>query len=630
MELNHNDLLRKYHRAIARGNLLAAYNTTLRAARFYEQREDFKQAGIWVRLQSHALYERGKVEESIIAAERSAKIQPDPWERARSLLTLANKYTLLFNKNALITFGIAKEAARPFLSDLDLNIRLTESGGHVYLMLGDIDQAIANYQDAAEVLRQSNDLDYKILAFNNLAFALAHGNYLKEAEKQIMYAQRFLSKSPHRYRDATIYETHGFICMLMGKYREAERYLTNSAKLFERLSDKDLISTLFHLSKLHQHMRNWQMAREESDRALKLATKINSDKFCVEARDHLLNIEAHMSKLTKSQGSFHGMLYASSKMLSIIDRIKAVAPTDDTVLILGETGTGKELFARAIYQESKRRAGPFIAFNASALSREMVESQLFGHRKGAFTDAVQSNEGIVRAAQHGTLFLDEIGDLPLELQPKLLRFLQDGEIYPLGENRSIHVDVRVIAATSLDLERAVAEGKFREDLFYRLNVIRLYIPPLRERTKEIPVLINHYMKQYQHEMAKSEIKMPQQIIDLMVGYDWPGNVRQLCNEIRRIVAYSESGGIVTAEMLSPEILRIFGEREFIDVPAKEIPDPIDSSSCKTIAEAVIELERQMIQDALGCSSGNIAQAAKELGLTRRGLYMKMNRLKLDN
>jgi transcriptional regulator with PAS, ATPase and Fis domain len=326
-----------------------------------------------------------------------------------------------------------------------------------------------------------------------------------------------------------------------------------------------------------------------------------------------------------SQVELPGFVCASRTMSLVLEQIHKIRSSDVTVLITGESGTGKELIARAVHAGSSRRFNTFLPFNCSAAPRDMIESQLFGYRKGAFTGAIASNEGIIRAAERGTLFLDEIGDLPLELQPKLLRFLQEGEIHPIGESQPLKVDVRVVAATNSDLERAVSEGRFREDLFHRLNVIRIQVPQLKQRREEIPALINHYLNLYQQEAAKSEIKLSEEVVDLLVVYDWPGNVRQLCNEVRRIVAYSDSGQIVTPDLLSPEIVRAALE---VEAPAqKKTPETsLPLTDGKTIAEAVSELERQMIQDALRRSAGNIARAAKELGLTRRGLYMKMDRL----
>lgn len=322
-----------------------------------------------------------------------------------------------------------------------------------------------------------------------------------------------------------------------------------------------------------------------------------------------------------------GFLCASRAMSRVLEQIDKIRSSDVTVLITGESGTGKELVARAVHAGSSRRFSAFLPFNCSAAPRDMIESQLFGYRKGAFTGAVQSNPGIIRSVEHGTLLLDEIGDLPLDLQPKLLRFLQEGEVLPIGENKPVHVDVRVIAATNAELERSVVEGRFREDLFHRLNVIRIQVPPLRERREEIPALINHYLNLYQRDSAKREIQLAEETVDMMVVYEWPGNVRQLCNEVRRIVAYSESGTIVDPDALSAEIVRAGREMQTaLASPRAEVSGPAPVAEGITLAQAVEEIERRMIQDALHRSGGNIARAAKELGLSRKGLYLKMDRL----
>ncbi|MFY9574247.1 MAG: sigma 54-interacting transcriptional regulator, partial [Blastocatellia bacterium] len=326
-----------------------------------------------------------------------------------------------------------------------------------------------------------------------------------------------------------------------------------------------------------------------------------------------------------AQVELPGFICASRAMGRVLEQIHKIRSSDVTVLITGESGTGKELIARAVHAGSSRRMNVFVPFNCSAAPHEMIESQLFGFRKGAFTGAVANNEGIIGGAEHGTLFLDEIGDLPLTLQPKLLRFLQEGEIHPIGESQPHRVDVRVLAATNSELERTVAEGRFREDLFHRLNVIRIQVPPLRQRREEIPALINHYLNQYQQESAKSEIGLSEETVDLMVVYEWPGNVRQLCNEVRRIVTYSESGTIVTPDALSSEIVLAGRELESASAaPVKQGDLTMVSPGSNTLSEAVEELERRMIQSALRRCSGNIARAAKDLGLSRKGLYLKMD------
>ncbi|MBI3651936.1 MAG: sigma 54-interacting transcriptional regulator [Acidobacteria bacterium] len=326
-----------------------------------------------------------------------------------------------------------------------------------------------------------------------------------------------------------------------------------------------------------------------------------------------------------------GFICVSRAMNRVLEQIYKIRSSNVTVLITGESGTGKELIARAIHAGSSRKLKKFIPFNCSAAPRDIVESQLFGYKKGAFTGAFNSNPGIIRTADKGTLFLDEIGDLPLDLQPKLLRFLQEGEIHPLGENQPEHVDVRVVAATNAKLEKAVADGRFREDLFHRLNVIRIQVPPLRERREEIPALINHYLELYQQEATKLNLRLSEETVDLMVVYDWPGNVRELCNEVRRLVAYSEPGGIITPDLLSSEIIKAGKEiKAPTNPPGRSFEETLPTPASLMLSKAIEDLERRMIQDALRRSSGNIAQAAKELGLSRKGLYLKMDRLKFND
>lgn len=324
-----------------------------------------------------------------------------------------------------------------------------------------------------------------------------------------------------------------------------------------------------------------------------------------------------------------GLICASRAMRQVLEQVNKVCASNVTILITGESGTGKELIARALHAGSPRCQQIFLPFNCSATPRDMIESLLFGYRKGAFTGAVANSDGVICAAEQGTLFLDEIGELPMDLQPKLLRFLQASEIHPLGERRPVRVNVRVVAATNIDLEQAVANGKFREDLFYRLNVVRLHVPPLRERREEIPVLIAYYLKRYQTEAGKSELRLAQEAVDLLTCYDWPGNVRQLCNELQRLVLYSEPDVIITADALSAEIAP--RPRALTGLTPNRIiayaPSSLYTlSSGATLGEAVAEFERHLIREALHRCSDNKTAAAKELGLSRRGLYKKMRKL----
>jgi hydrogenase-4 transcriptional activator len=292
------------------------------------------------------------------------------------------------------------------------------------------------------------------------------------------------------------------------------------------------------------------------------------------------------------------------------------------VLITGESGTGKELVARAIHVGSLRSAAVFLPYNCTTTTRDLADSQLFGHRRGSFTGAVTDQPGLVRAAAGGTLFLDEIGDVPVDVQPKLLRFLEQGEIMPVGETRPQRVDVRVIAATNADLEQRVAEGKFREDLYYRLAVIRIHVPPLRERREEIPHLSSLFLREASERLGKPEIFLTRETLDLFAQYWWPGNVRQLRNEIQRAVALGQAGKGVGPEHLSPDIVASRAR------PLADRPGAFRGPQT-TLAVAVNEVEREMIEATLLRSNGNISEAARGLGLTRRGLYLKLRRLGLE-
>ena len=319
-----------------------------------------------------------------------------------------------------------------------------------------------------------------------------------------------------------------------------------------------------------------------------------------------------------------GFVSASAAMARVTEQIQRLQGNDLTVLITGESGTGKELVARAIQAGSHRSAATFLPYNCTTTGRDLADSQLFGHRRGSFTGAVSDQPGLIRTATGGTLFLDEIGDLPLDVQPKLLRFLEQSEIMPIGETRPQRVDVRVLAATNADLEQRVAEGKFREDLYYRLNVIRIHVPPLRERQEEIPHLSTFFLRDACERLGRPDIQLSSDVLDVFAQYWWPGNVRQLKNEIQRAVALSAPGGTIEPEHLSPEIGRghvpATGQ-----LTARRLPP-----QGQNLAAAVEHVERQLIQTTLDQTSGNISEAARSLGLTRRGLYLKLRRLGLES
>jgi len=315
-----------------------------------------------------------------------------------------------------------------------------------------------------------------------------------------------------------------------------------------------------------------------------------------------------------------GFVCASAAMQRVADQIQRMQGNDLTVLITGESGTGKDLVARAIHAGSLRRASMFLPYNCTSATRELADSQLFGHRRGSFTGAHADQLGVLQTAVGGTLFLDEVGDLPIDVQPKLLRFLEQGEVLPVGETRPQRVDVRVVAATNADLEQRVTAGQFREDLFYRLSVIRIHVPPLRERREEIPHLSTFFLREACERLGKPGVQLSPETLDIFDTFGWPGNVRQLRNEVQRAVALTSAGGIVTADILSPPL------------GASTLMDPATASRGRvrktTLAAAVEKLEREMIQNALERSGGNISATARSLGLTRRGLYLKLERLQI--
>lgn len=357
--------------------------------------------------------------------------------------------------------------------------------------------------------------------------------------------------------------------------------------------------------------------------------ELGMDVCALRERNRSSQYAAEESDLT-SASLMPGFIHSSPAMTRLVEEVHKIRSSDVTVLVTGESGTGKELVARAIHALSSRREKVFVPFNCTAVPKELSEGYLFGYRRGAFTGAIKDSEGVIRAAAGGTLFLDEIGDLPLDVQPKLLRFLQEGEIQPLGEQRVTKVDVRIIAATNTDLEEMVAQGRFREDLYYRLNVIRLRVPPLRERRSEIPTIVNYYTNHYAAKFGRKDIQITPPAIDLLMVADWPGNVRQLCNEVQRLVARAEDGLMITPEHLSPELRRMSAPAATASVTpitggASTATVPLQNV---TLAEALAEVERRMIAAALRKHSGNISRAARELGLTRRGLYLKLDRLEM--
>ncbi len=340
------------------------------------------------------------------------------------------------------------------------------------------------------------------------------------------------------------------------------------------------------------------------------------------------NIKVKNEELIETD-NFYGIVGRSKKMKEIFNTIKKVAPTDSVVLITGESGTGKELVAKAIHRLSNRNEKPFIPVNCGAIPKDLIESELFGYRKGAFTGANTNKIGRFEAASKGTIFLDEIGELPIELQVKILRVLQENEIQPLGATHPIKVDVRIIAATNRNLEKLIEEGKFREDLYYRLNVIHINLPPLRERKEDIDILIDYFFRKFTEKHKKSDkiLGIAEETKFILNNYSWPGNVRELENCIERLVILKEEGIILPSDLPSKffEMDNVDNEnieKEFMNNLFKLTDDGID------LKALIDNIETTMILQALEKTGGVKEKAAKLLGIKRTTLIEKMKRKNL--
>ena len=303
----------------------------------------------------------------------------------------------------------------------------------------------------------------------------------------------------------------------------------------------------------------------------------------------------------------HSIIGQSKAMRAIFRLVKLVANSNATILLQGESGTGKELIARALHQHSARNSGPFIAVNCVSLPDTLLESELFGYVRGAFTGASHNKKGLFQEAHGGTLLLDEIADTPMALQSKLLRVLQDNEIRPLGSGKSVQVNVRVIAATNKNLRKEVESGTFREDLFYRLNVVPIVIPPLRQRTEDIPLLVNHFINKHSKQNGLEPKKISPPVLRLLLDHSWPGNVRELENVIARAVLINPGPEIEAETLFPPQV----ATHEF------------SKSLLQTIKGAKEHVERQKIAEALQKANGNRSYAAKLLGISRSALYNKL-------
>jgi len=339
-------------------------------------------------------------------------------------------------------------------------------------------------------------------------------------------------------------------------------------------------------------------------------------------KKHLQNENLLLKQVVRDRYHFENIIGQSSRMLDLYDLLEKVAPTKTNILISGESGTGKELAAKAIHYNSPRKDKPFVTLNCGAIPESLIETELFGHMKGAFTDAISTKKGLFEVADEGTLFLDEISELPLMMQVKLLRVLQDREFKRVGGTEDIRVDVRIISATNKDLEEAVREKQFREDLFYRLNVIQIKIPSLRERKEDIPLLTSHFLKKYSEELGKQISQISPEALRILVQYDYPGNVRELQNIIERAVA------LETSQELTAQNLNSYIEEQ---LPLKRKPLDLEIPSEGVDLEKIVEdVEKTLLLKALDRTKGIKKKAAELLHINFRSMRYRLEKYGLNN
>jgi two-component system response regulator PilR (NtrC family) len=329
-----------------------------------------------------------------------------------------------------------------------------------------------------------------------------------------------------------------------------------------------------------------------------------------------------LKQVVRDRYHFGNIIGQSPKMMALYDLLEKVSPTKTNILIAGESGTGKELVAKAIHYNSVRKEKPFVTLNCGAIPESLIESELFGHMKGAFTDAIATKKGLFEVADEGTIFLDEISELPLLMQVKLLRVLQDKEFKRVGGTEDIRVDVRIISATNKDLEEAVKEKHFREDLFYRLNVIQIKLPPLRDRKEDIPILAGHFLKKYSEELNKNILKTSPEALQILLNYEYPGNVRELQNIIERAVAL-ESGQELTVHNLSSYL----SEQPLLRKGPIDIEIPNEGIDLEKMVE---DLERTLLLKALDKTKGIKKKAAELLRINFRSMRYRLEKYGLNH
>jgi DNA-binding NtrC family response regulator/tetratricopeptide (TPR) repeat protein len=507
--------------------------------------------------------------------------------------------------------------AREFLGDVAFDRGQVDRAAEAYraaLALGERQAPAGDI--VSEVLRRIAETD------------IARGR-LDAAESAIERAGHVCQLLDDRYENAVLQRVRGQLASARGQQAEAVRALHAAINLFgemgERFERGKALALLARISTEPDEARKLLyrasacFAEIGADRELKAVERELAQS------GELVPGPAHAEPYGRLKGrklSNPGLVGPSRAMARVADLVSRAAGTDLSVILVGETGTGKELVARAIHQQSRRAERPFIAVNCGALRAELALSQLFGHRRGAFTGAHADGMGFVEAAHTGTLMLDEIGELPADVQVTLLRFLESGEYLRLGETQVRRADVRIVGATHVDLRRAVAERRFRADLFYRLHELEIELPALRDRTEDVLPLARHFLRAYGGDQSPA---IGDDTVRLLLSHAWPGNVRELENCIKRTLAMAPRSG----EPLSPDALTEFFERTPLPVARPDAPDSSDEPTRANLKAQVAEADRRDLVRALDESQGNKSRAAERLGVSRKTLYARMRRLGLE-
>ncbi|MBP8644826.1 MAG: sigma-54-dependent Fis family transcriptional regulator [Syntrophobacteraceae bacterium] len=410
----------------------------------------------------------------------------------------------------------------------------------------------------------------------------------------------------------------------------AQEDIFHVAILDLKLDDMDGITLMERLLHIQPHLPVIILSAYGTIASAVDATKKGAYDFLTkpfEARDLLNRLEKalevgrlkaevdRLRLLVRERYHFDGIIASSEKMQQVLRQVAQIAPTDSTVCLYGESGTGKELIAKAIHLSSPRSGEPFVAINCGAIPEGLLESELFGHVKGAFTGASQPKKGLLQQADRGTLFMDEIAELTPPLQVKLLRVFQEHEFYPVGGVKPAKVDIRLIAATNQDLWKAIRDGKFREDLYYRIHVIPIYLPPLRERLEDIPVLTQHFLQHFSREMGKNIEGIDPEALRCIMAHRWPGNIRELMNVIERAVALADHGRITCAHLL-------------LGQEGKPTP-PVGHARIPSLNEAREEFERAYLTRLLDSTRGNVSRAAAVAGRYRAEFYKLLRKHGVD-